>query len=64
MFFFSYITRWYFRRLENLRKPGLDRLYVQEQLQILPGVGRKVADCVALFSLDQAGAIPVDVHVW
>jgi len=28
------------------------------------GVGRKVADCVALFSLDQAGAVPVDVHVW
>lgn len=29
-----------------------------------PGVGRKVADCVALFSLDQHGAVPVDVHVW
>lgn len=24
----------------------------------------QVADCVALFSLDQASAIPVDVHVW
>ncbi|CAN0407425.1 unnamed protein product, partial [Discosporangium mesarthrocarpum] len=24
----------------------------------------KVADCVALFSLDQSSAIPVDVHVW
>lgn len=29
-----------------------------------PGVGRKVADCVALFSLDRADAVPVDVHVW
>lgn len=29
-----------------------------------PGIGRKVADCIALFSLDQHGAIPVDTHVW
>lgn len=35
----------------------------QEALCAFPGVGRKVADCVALFSLDQQGAIPVDVHV-
>lgn len=35
----------------------------QEALVSLPGVGRKVADCVALFSLDQMGAVPVDVHV-
>ena len=40
------------------------RLAVQEQLLSLHGVGRKVADCVALFSLDQCGAIPVDTHVW
>jgi N-glycosylase/DNA lyase len=40
------------------------RLWVNEQLQLLPGVGRKVADCVAVFSLDQAESIPVDVHVW
>ncbi len=36
---------------------------MQEALIGFPGVGRKVADCVALFSLDQHGAIPVDVHV-
>ena len=30
----------------------------------LPGVGPKVAACVALFSLDAHDAIPVDVHVW
>lgn len=29
----------------------------------LPGVGRKVADCVALFSLDKPEAFPVDVWV-
>ena len=31
---------------------------------LMPGVGKKVADCVALFSLDQVEAIPVDTHVW
>jgi 8-oxoguanine DNA-glycosylase Ogg len=33
-------------------------------LTALPGVGPKVAACVALFALDKHGAIPVDVHVW
>lgn len=28
------------------------------------GVGPKVADCVALFSLDSPGTVPVDTHVW
>lgn len=37
---------------------------VQEKLLEFKGVGRKVADCVALFSLDQMEAIPVDTHVW
>lgn len=35
-----------------------------EALCTLPGVGPKVAACVALFSLDKHEAIPVDVHVW
>eukprot|EP00523_Entomoneis_sp_CCMP467_P005341 CAMPEP_0168762678 /NCGR_PEP_ID=MMETSP0724-20121128/23967_1 /TAXON_ID=265536 /ORGANISM="Amphiprora sp., Strain CCMP467" /LENGTH=532 /DNA_ID=CAMNT_0008811849 /DNA_START=195 /DNA_END=1793 /DNA_ORIENTATION=- len=39
--------------------------HVREKLLELAGVGPKVADCVAMFSLDQdAHAIPVDVHVW
>ena len=29
----------------------------------LTGVGPKVADCIALFSLDQVGCVPVDTHV-
>ena len=37
---------------------------MREALSTLSGVGPKVADCVALFSLDQASAIPVDTHVW
>jgi len=37
---------------------------VTTSLLSLLGVGPKVADCVALFSLDQHAAIPVDTHVW
>lgn len=48
--------------LRGLR--SADRRAVQEQLLQFPGVGRKVADCVALFSLDQTNAVPVDTHVW
>lgn len=33
-------------------------------LTSLPGVGPKVAACVALFSLDKHASIPVDTHVW
>jgi len=36
---------------------------VQNELLKFSGIGRKVADCVALFSLDQSSAIPVDIHV-
>eukprot|EP00607_Mallomonas_marina_P003197 CAMPEP_0182423144 /NCGR_PEP_ID=MMETSP1167-20130531/9052_1 /TAXON_ID=2988 /ORGANISM="Mallomonas Sp, Strain CCMP3275" /LENGTH=514 /DNA_ID=CAMNT_0024601841 /DNA_START=137 /DNA_END=1681 /DNA_ORIENTATION=+ len=48
--------------LEKLRLRS--REDVQLELLQLPGVGRKVADCVALFSLDQVTAVPVDTHVW
>ena len=37
---------------------------VQNELIQLPGIGKKVADCVALFSLDQSEVVPVDTHVW
>eukprot|EP00045_Choanoeca_perplexa_P023182 m.12553 g.12553 ORF g.12553 m.12553 type:complete len:421 (-) comp9977_c0_seq1:101-1363(-) len=37
---------------------------VREELLQLAGVGPKVADCIALFSLDQHDVIPVDTHVW
>lgn len=35
-----------------------------EQLVGLSGVGPKVADCVCLFGLAWAEAVPVDTHVW
>ena len=35
-----------------------------EELVQFPGVGRKVADCVCLMSLDKHDVIPVDTHVW
>ena len=41
-----------------------DRQEVQSSLCELRGVGQKVADCVALFSLDQPSIVPVDTHVW
>ena len=40
------------------------RGYVQNQLLLFHGVGRKVADCIAVFSMDQDSVIPVDTHVW
>ena len=48
--------------LLNLRKQQ-DAQVVQEELIKLSGIGRKVADCIALFSLDSDSSIPVDVHV-
>lgn len=51
----------YLRSFRNMQD---DPTLVQDKLCEFCGVGRKVADCVALFSLRQDGAIPVDVHVW
>ncbi|RZR95149.1 hypothetical protein BHM03_00023964, partial [Ensete ventricosum] len=48
--------------LASLR--GLELDEVIDALCTLPGVGPKVAACIALFSLDQHHAIPVDTHVW
>ncbi|XP_058097473.1 N-glycosylase/DNA lyase OGG1 [Magnolia sinica] len=48
--------------LASLR--DLELREVIDALCTLPGVGPKVAACIALFSLDQHHAIPVDTHVW
>lgn len=48
--------------LLSLRESDLQEAV--DSLCTLPGVGPKVAACIALFSLDQHHAIPVDTHVW
>ncbi len=35
-----------------------------QELQKLPGVGPKLADCIALYALHRTDAVPVDTHVW
>ena len=42
---------------------GRDHEEVRAELTKLKGVGRKVADCIALFSMDCDDCIPVDTHV-
>ena len=36
---------------------------VKRELMKCAGVGNKIADCIALFSLDKLDAFPVDVHI-
>lgn len=43
---------------------NLERKEVSDRLVQFTGIGRKVAGCIALMSLDQHGEIPVDTHVW
>lgn len=43
---------------------ALDRADVAKELVAFAGIGRKVAGCIALFSLDQLGEIPCDTHIW
>jgi N-glycosylase/DNA lyase len=47
--------------LEQLRR--VDYETAKAELQKVPGVGNKVADCVLLFSLEKLEAFPVDVWI-
>lgn len=42
-------------------KPYAD---VAAELESLPGVGPKLADCMALYAFDRTEAAPVDTHLW
>jgi N-glycosylase/DNA lyase len=48
--------------LDGLR----DRPYPEAHAELLgiKGVGRKLADCIALIGLDHLPAVPVDTHIW
>jgi N-glycosylase/DNA lyase len=46
-------------RIDSLKRLGYEEL--REELMELPGVGDKVADCVALFGFGQLEAFPIDV---
>ncbi|KAA8495777.1 N-glycosylase/DNA lyase OGG1 [Porphyridium purpureum] len=48
--------------LEGLKSQP--RAKVSDDLVALSGIGRKVASCIALLSLDKFDEIPVDTHVW
>lgn len=48
--------------LDGLKR--MSRSDVQAALCELHGIGPKVADCIALFSLGKHDCVPVDVHVW
>ncbi|MDE2786172.1 MAG: DNA glycosylase [Chloroflexota bacterium] len=47
--------------LYALRSESYARATVE--IRDCPGVGNKIADCIALFSLDKLEAFPVDVHI-
>lgn len=42
---------------------AMDYASAWRELQTLPGVGRKVADCICLYGLDHQEAVPFDTHV-
>lgn len=71
---FGYRAKYLARTIERLAELGgtewllqlkqLDREQVVSQLMQLPGVGHKVASCIALVSLGKHDEIPVDTHIW
>jgi N-glycosylase/DNA lyase len=69
---FGYRAKYIQQAARHILDTGMDMLQlrsepypvVHEALLKIPGVGPKVADCVALMSLDQFDAVPIDTHIW
>ena len=49
--------------LDSLSQPGVCYAEAKRRLMVCDGIGGKVADCIALFSLDKLEAFPVDIWV-
>lgn len=73
--FYTHRARFIVGSIKHLLQPGVGEAWLYslrtvpyqealQALQVLPGVGPKVAACVCLFSLDKHEAVPVDTHVW
>lgn len=50
------------RAFAQLKTAGYDEAW--RALAALPGIGRKLADCICLFALDQGESVPIDTHIW
>ena len=50
------------RYLEDLARAGY--LEARKELIALPGVGKKLADCICLFAFDYGESVPIDTHIW
>jgi len=48
--------------LEDLRQAAYPELHAE--LCSLPGIGPKLADCIALYGYDCGEAVPLDTHIW
>ncbi|UKJ88331.2 7,8 dihydro-8-oxoguanine DNA glycosylase [Theileria orientalis] len=69
---FGYRSNFIFKTIHILKSKGVKWLYdlrfedyefCRNALTRLPGVGRKVADCVLLFGLGKRESVPVDIHI-
>jgi N-glycosylase/DNA lyase len=67
---FGYRAKYIVNSLSYIESKGLNWLYGLEftqdpwkQLVFLTGVGRKVADCISLFSLKKHQIVPLDIHM-